>query len=138
MAADLRRVLHDTISALTLRPAQIRHIEGHDGAWTIAMVMLCVGMTASARLEFGELGWAPAMTVSAATAALLAFWSRMDAESLQRSYVIALIGGSMAVTEALLNGSAGQTGITPVSIALSAWVLVAWIVYIAHRLRMER
>lgn len=129
---SFRRVCMDVARALSFRSVAIQPIAGHKGPWTIAILLLFAGSMLSFRHDSPEFGWPMAAGVAVLVVAMLAFWSRMDAESLQRSYVSAAI----FCATSLVDGLSGQNAAgTAVMILTCAWGLLAWIAYMVQRIR---
>lgn len=125
--ASLRTLAHDVASALLLRPARIGRIASHYGPWMFAVALAGLGFVASVRHDFPGDALAVAVVAAAAFVGLLTWWSRVDDESLQRSYVAAGICGVI--------GIASQSQNEALNAALGVWLVVAWVFYMMHRLR---
>jgi hypothetical protein len=92
-----------------------------------AVALAGLGFVASVRHDFPGDALAVAVVAAAAFVGLLTWWSRVDDESLQRSYVAAGICGVI--------GIASQSQNEALNAALGVWLVVAWVFYMMHRLR---
>lgn len=127
----VHRTFSDVADVMLFQPGKVGTIEGYSGQWTVAGVLCFVGMVAACYIDMPEMGVSGASLLGAAVLGVLIYWSRLDNEALQRSYVCAGTTGAFGVVYMVATT-------LPAKAVLTLWLAAAWLVYLRARMASPR